>query len=55
MVGVDDVVSARRVQVARHGSPLACDTDTTTQEQIDRDAARHEAAAHRLAWTGLFQ
>ena len=57
MVGVDDVVSALRVQVARHGSPLACDTDTITQEQIDRNAARHEeaAAAHRLAWTVLFQ
>ena len=57
MIDAAEVVTALRAQVERYGSPLAVDTDTITQEQIDRNAVRHEAAAaaHRHAWTVLFQ
>ena len=56
MIGADDVIGALERQVGRHGAPLAVDTDTITQEQIDRNAVRHEAAAvaHRQAWALLF-
>ena len=57
MIGVDDVVEALGRQVARYGSPLACDSDTITPEQIAYNAARHNevTAAHKLGWAVLYQ
>jgi hypothetical protein len=57
MIGVADVVSALERQVERHGTPLACDTDTITPEQIAHNARRHTEAlaAHELAWRLLNQ
>jgi hypothetical protein len=57
MVDVGAVVEALARQVARHGTPLACDTDTITAEQIAVNAARHAAAAeaHQRAWNVLHQ
>jgi ADP-heptose:LPS heptosyltransferase len=57
MIGIDDVVAAIEVQAERHGSPLAYDTDTITQEQIERNAARHAQAmeAQDMAWARLRQ
>lgn len=51
-----DVVSAVEAQVARHGTPLAVDTATITQEQIDRNAVRYAEAvkAHKAAWSLLY-
>jgi|GEM_PF-355706 hypothetical protein len=57
MVDVGAVVEAFERQVARHGTPLACDTDTITEEQIAVNALRHAAAleAHQRAWAVLHQ
>jgi hypothetical protein len=57
MIEADAVIDALERQVARHGAPLACDTDTITQAQIDRNAARWEAATeqHEAAWTLLYR
>jgi hypothetical protein len=57
MVDVGAVVEAFERQVARHGTPLACDTDTITEEQIAVNASRHAAAAeaHQRAWAALHQ
>ena len=57
MVDVGQVVEALERQVGRHGTPLACDTDTITEEQIAVNALRHAAAAeaHQRAWIVLHQ
>jgi ADP-heptose:LPS heptosyltransferase len=56
-IGAADVAAALAAQVERFGSPLACDTDTITQEQIDHNAVRHEEAlaANHLAWSLLYE
>jgi hypothetical protein len=56
-IEVSDVVAALDAQVARFGSPLACDTDHITEALIERNAVRHEhaVAAHELAWLALYQ
>ena len=57
MISATDVVSAIETQVEKYGTPLACDTDTITQEQIERNAERYEEAfkAHELAWSLLYE
>jgi len=55
MIGVDEVVHGLEAQLAAHGTPLTCDTDVITEDQIVRNARRHEEAAlaHRLAWAAI--
>lgn len=54
-ISAADVVSAVEIQVEKYGTPLACDTDTITQEQIERTALRYADAiqTHKLAWSLL--
>ena len=54
-ISAADVVSAVETQVEKYGTPLACDTDTITQEQIERTALRYAEAVqtHKLAWSIL--
>ncbi|HEV7956679.1 MAG TPA: glycosyltransferase family 9 protein [Marisediminicola sp.] len=51
-ISTRDAIDALERQVERYGTPLACDTDTITQEQIDRTALRYADAVqtHRRAW-----
>ena len=55
MIGVDEVVHGLEAQLAAHSTPLTCDTDVITEDQIVRNARRHEEAAlaHRLAWAAI--
>lgn len=56
MIAVADVVAAVDRQVERHGAPLACDTDTITEEHIAQSAARYKEAslAHEALWSMLY-
>jgi hypothetical protein len=57
MIEVDDVVQSIEAQAGAYGSPLACDVDTITAEQVAYNAERHAhaVAAHRAAWATLYQ
>ncbi len=57
MISAVDVVSAIETQVEKYGTPLACDTDTITQEQIERNVERYEEAvkAHQFAWSMIYE
>ncbi len=56
MISVADVVDGVERQVARHGTPLECDTDTITEADIARSTARYleASAAHSAAWSVLY-
>lgn len=51
-ISAADVMSAVEIQVEKYGTPLACDTDTITQEQTERAAQRYAEAVqtHRRVW-----
>lgn len=51
-----DVVAALETQVEKHGTPLVCDIDTITQEQIERNALRYAKAVQTndFAWSVLY-
>ncbi len=57
MISAADVVSAIETQVEKYGTPLACDTDTITQEQTERNVERYEEAvkAHQFAWSMIYE
>lgn len=57
LISTADVLRSIRIQIPKFRSPLEIDQLTITQDQIERSAARYEAAvlAHQAAWRALYQ